>query len=210
MELDAQDLIGGFDRIGIVAFALSGVALGLRARLDIFGLLVMGVVTAVGGGMLRDIALGDVPLALERADYLLWAIGASVFAVCVAVSRWDMPLLAVSIADAAGLCAFAVAGALAGMEADLPIPAVLLLAALTATGGGVMRDLLADRTPLVLHAEINASAALLGGLTMVLLEPVSLEVAAAPGVLLAAQLRVTSLVYDLHLPVPTTSDQPST
>jgi len=207
MELNAHDLIGGFDRIGIVAFALSGVALGVRARLDIFGLLVMGVVTAVGGGMLRDIALGDVPLALERGDYLLWALGSAAFAILVAVSRWDIPLLVVSVADAAGLGAFAVAGALVGIEAGLPIPAVLLLAVVTATGGGVLRDLMGNRMPLVLHAEINASAALLGGLATVLIEPVSLEIAAAVGVLLTAQLRVTGLVYDLHLPVPKAANQ---
>jgi uncharacterized membrane protein YeiH len=205
MELNAQDLIGGFDRIGIVAFALSGVAVGVRAKLDIFGLLVMGVVTAIGGGMLRDVALGDVPLAMERADYLLWALGSAAFAIVVALSRWDIPRLAVAIADAAGLGAFAVAGALVAMEADLPIPAVLLLAVLTATGGGVMRDLLADRTPMVLRAEVTASAALLGGLLVVLLEPISLELAAAVGVLAAAQFRITSLGYDLHLPIPTAS-----
>ncbi len=80
MDIDASDLIGVLDRAGIVAFAFSGVEVGVRRKLDIFGLLVMGAVTSTGGGLMRDIVLGRLPLVVDRPDYLLWALGASLVA----------------------------------------------------------------------------------------------------------------------------------
>ncbi|MEX2081761.1 MAG: TRIC cation channel family protein, partial [Dehalococcoidia bacterium] len=97
---------------------------------------------------------------------------------------------------------FAVAGAVAAIEADLPVPAVPVLAVITATGGGVIRDLLADRVPLVLRAEVNATAAVLGGLAVWAIEPLSLEAAALAGLAVTAVVRVLSLALDLNLPAP--------
>jgi uncharacterized membrane protein YeiH len=110
------------------------------------------------------------------------------------------PLLAV--ADAVGLGAFAAAGALAAIHADLSVVAAVLMAMLTATGGGVLRDLFADRVPLVLRSEINATAAGIGGLCVWLFEPASLGGAALLGVAVTAALRVAGLAFDLHLPQP--------
>jgi uncharacterized membrane protein YeiH len=202
VNLEAADIVTIFDRIGIVAFALSGVEVGMRRRLDIFGLLVMGVVTSTGGGLMRDVALTRTPLVLDRWDYLAWAIGASVFAILLAAAHRRLPFTLVSVADAVGLGAFAVAGAFAAIEAGLPLTAVLLLSILTATGGGVVRDLLADRVPLVLRAEVNATAALAGGLTVWLIEPTSTEIAALTGAVTAALVRVVGLAFNVNLPVP--------
>lgn len=71
MNLDPADLVLIFDRIGIVAFAISGVQVGARRNLDVFGLLIMGLVTATGGGVMRDVVLGRLPLLFDREDYLL-------------------------------------------------------------------------------------------------------------------------------------------
>ena len=208
MDLSASDLVGVLDRVGIVAFALSGVEVGLRRRLDIFGLLVMGVVTATGGGFVRDLALGRLPLVLDRADYLVWALLASLAAVALTTWRKEVPSLLLAVAEAAGLGAFATAGALAAIDFDLPVPAVVVLAILTATGGGVLRDLLADRVPLVLRAEINATAAGLGGIAVWAFEPVSTGGAAILGVGVAALVRVAGVAFNLHLPVPTREGEP--
>lgn len=70
MDFSVATLIDIFDRIGIVAFAFSGVETGLRRKLDLFGLIVMGVVTATGGGLMRDVLLARRPLLLDRGDYL--------------------------------------------------------------------------------------------------------------------------------------------
>lgn len=202
MDLSASDAIGILDRVGIVAFAFSGVEVGARRRLDLFGLLVMGVITATGGGVMRDVVLGRIPLALERPDYLLFAVAASIVAIALVWKRRKVPRLLVGFADAAGLGAFAAAGALAAIRADLSVVAAVLMAMLTATGGGVLRDVLASRVPLVLRAEINATAAGIGGLVVWLAEPLSLGAAALLGVAVTAGVRLAGIALDLHLPRP--------
>ena len=200
--LTVAELIGVLDRVGIVAFALSGVEVGVRRRLDVFGLLVMGVVTATGGGLMRDVVLTRLPLVLDRPDYLLWAAGSSLFAILLVATQRRIPRFLLAVSDAAGLGAFATAGALAGIAAGLSLPAVMILAVLTATGGGVIRDLLADRVPLILRSEVNATAAALGGLAVWFFEPVSNGGAALLGVSVTALVRVAGLAFDLHLPHP--------
>lgn len=200
MEIEPLDLIAVLDRIGVVAFATSGVDVGMRRRLDVFGLLVMGAVTATGGGLMRDVVIGRTPLVLDQWDYFLWALGASVLAIAALSSHRRVPATVVGVADAVGLGAFAVAGATAGVDAGMPLPAVLLLAALTATGGGVIRDLLADRVPLVLRTEVNATAAVTGGFVFWLVEPTSIGIAALLGAFTAAFVRVAGIVFNINLP----------
>jgi uncharacterized membrane protein YeiH len=202
VDFDSNDLILLFDRIGIVAFAISGVQVGARRNLDVFGLLVMGLVTSTGGGVMRDVVLGRLPLLLDREDYLLWALAASLAAVMLVWARTRIPPLLVSVSDAVGLGAFAVAGALAAIASDLSVVAVVLIGVLTATGGGAIRDLLADRVPVVLRSEVNATAAALGALTVWAAEPVNAGLAALLGALTAAVVRVGGVAMDIHLPVP--------
>jgi uncharacterized membrane protein YeiH len=204
VDLSSSEIIGILDRIGIVAFALSGVEVGARRRLDVFGLLVMGVITATGGGVMRDVLLGRLPLVLDKPDYMLVAVASSCFAIVLLWRNRSVPKPLLAVADAAGLGAFAAAGALAALHTDLTVVAAILMAMLTATGGGVLRDLLADRVPLVLRSEINATAAGVGGLCVWLFEPVSLGGAALLGVGVTAAMRVMGLAFDLHLPHPGT------
>ncbi len=207
MDLSAAEIVGILDRVGLVAFALSGVAVGARRRLDVFGLLVMGVITATGGGVMRDVILGRLPLLLDKPDYFLWAFGGAVLGIVLVWRRRRVHRVVLAVADSAGLGAFAAAGALAAIRFDLALPAVLLLAVLTATGGGVLRDLMADRVPLVLRSEVNATAAVLGGLSLWLAEPVSVGGAALLAVAVTALVRVAGLAFDLHLPHPGANDR---
>ena len=170
--------------------------------MDVFGLLVRGVVTATGGGLMRDVIVGRLPLVIDRWDYVLWPIAGSLLAIWLVAVRRAFPKSLLAVADAAGLGAFSAAGALVAIQADLPVPAVVLLAILTATGGGVVRDLLADRVPMVLRSEVNATAAGIGGLAVWAFEPVSTGGAALLGVAVAALVRVGGLAFDLHLPHP--------
>lgn len=202
MDFSASEIIGILDRVGLVAFAFSGVEVGARRRLDVFGLLVMGVVTATGGGVMRDVILGRLPLLLDKPDYLLWAAGGSVLGIVLLWRRRTVPRVLLAVADSAGLGAFAAAGALAALGAGLAVPGVILLAVLTATGGGIIRDLMADRVPLVLRSEVNATAAALGGFCLWLAEPVSTGGAALLAVGVTALVRVAGLAFDLHLPHP--------
>jgi len=161
--VDALTLVAIADRVGIVAFAVSGVAVGRRAGMDLFGLATLGLVAAIGGGVLRDVLLGDLPRALANTDYLLYAAGASAAAIAFGAWGGRLPIAILDAADAVGIGAFAPTGALLAMEAGLDWPAAVALAILTATGGGVLRDMLTTRLPHVLQAELNATASALGG-----------------------------------------------
>lgn len=202
MDLDSGDLVGVLDRAGIVAFAFSGVQVGVRRHLDLFGLLVMGVVTATGGGVIRDATLDRMPLVLANPDYLAWAVGGSAAAIILIWRRARYPRFVLAIAEAGGLGAFATAGALAAIGAGLGWSGVMLMAIVTAVGGGVIRDLLADRVPFVLHSEVNATAAALGGLATWAAYDVSNGAATLLGLGVTAMVRVAGVAFDLHLPHP--------
>ncbi len=161
--MDALALAAIADRVGIVAFAISGVAVGRRAGMDLFGLATLGLVAAIGGGIMRDVLIGDVPRALVNTDYLLYAAASVAGAIAFGAYGGRLPVAILDIADAVGTGAFAATGALLATEAGLDWPAAILLAILTATGGGVLRDVLATRLPHVLQAELNATASALGG-----------------------------------------------
>jgi uncharacterized membrane protein YeiH len=202
MDFAASTLVGVLDRVGLAVFAFAGVEVGVRRRLDVFGLLVMGVVTAAGGGLMRDVILGRLPLVLDRPDYLAYALGGSAVAIAAAWTRRQVPQRAVALAGALGLGAFAAAGALAGVHANLWFPAVVVLAIVTATGGGVLRDLMANRIPLVLRTEVNATAAALGGTVLWAVEPWSAGAGALACVAVTAGLCILALSLGLHLPGP--------
>lgn len=202
MSIDSVDVILICDRAGIFAFAFAGAQVGIRRRLDLFGVVVLGVVTATGGGLMRDVMLDRIPLVLVREEYLLLAVAASLLSLVVAASRVPLLGTARQLAEAVGLGAFAVAGAFAAMDADLSLPSVVVIAIVTATGGGVIRDLLAARLPMLLRAEINATAVACGALIVWLLESQSPGIAGMAGLLATAGLRLAGTVFDLHLPIP--------
>ncbi len=204
-NLDPGELIRASDRLGMVAFAFSGVSVGRQKGMDLFGLLVMGMLTAVGGGVIRDVLVGRLPYALDNWDYTAWPLVASMVAIILVEWLDRLPPLLVVLAEAAGIGAFAVAGSVTAIDAGLPMPAVIVLAIVTATGGGVIRDLLADRVPVVLTSELNATAAALGGLAVWTLEPVSLGAASIAGFLLAAGGRILARIFRAQLPGGTKS-----
>ncbi len=202
MDISPQTLVGIFDRVGIVAFAYSGVAIGMRRQLDIFGLVVLGVVTCLGGGVVRDLLLDRTPLLLVREDYLFLAAGSSIVAIPLATRGRRVLDVGLQVCRAVGLGAFASAGALAAITAGLPFPAVLVLAVVTATGGGVIRDVLADDVPAVLRAEVNATASIAGGCVVWLLHRVDPAWASLLAALAVSSIVVAAGRLHVHLPHP--------
>jgi uncharacterized membrane protein YeiH len=150
------------DMAGIFVFAISGGLVGVRKGLDIFGVLVLAAATGLGGGFLRDVLIGAAPpAALADWRYLVVPVVGGL------VTFWFHPALGrmerlVALFDAFGLGLFCVVGALKALDYGLgPVPAALL-GTLTAVGGGVVRDLLAGRVPVVLRSELYATPALVG------------------------------------------------
>ena len=155
------------DLIGIFVFALSGALLGVRIQFDIVGVLVLGAVTGLGGGIMRDVLIGAIPPAsFTDWRYLLVPLiaGVIVFRFHPDVARIER---SINWFDAMGLGLFSVLGAQKALVFGLdPIPAALM-GVLTGVGGGVLRDLLANRMPSVLREDVYAIPALVGSLVVV-------------------------------------------
>lgn len=161
------------DLIGTAAFAASGAWAGIRRDMDIFGVVVLGLVTATGGGTLRDLLLGVPPFCLQDETYLYLSIGVSlaIFSLHRRLAFLHHPLL---YFDAVGLGTFVVIGTGKALNLGGGLLGAVLMGVMTATAGGVVRDVLSGQVPLILRREIYASACLAGGLLLVLLRQTSL------------------------------------
>lgn len=151
-----------FDLLGIFVFAISGALVAVRKELDLFGVLVLAGTTGLGGGFLRDVLIDATPpAALADWRYLTVPVAAGL------VTFWFHPSLGrrerqVNVFDAFGLALFCVTGAVKALEHGLgPVPAALM-GMVTGIGGGMARDVLAGRVPVVFRAELYATPALAG------------------------------------------------
>lgn len=147
---------------GTFVFALTGALVAVRGRLDLFGTLVLATATGLGGGIVRDLLLGDLPpTGLTEWPFLLACAlaGVAAFFWHPAFSRWEGVLLGL---DAAGLALFCVNGALKASDAGLDVVPAALLGMITGIGGGIVRDVLANRVPVVLEGGWYAVPALTG------------------------------------------------
>jgi uncharacterized membrane protein YeiH len=155
-------LLPALDLLGVFVFALSGATLGVARRMDLFGVVVLGITAAIGGGLARDVLLGALPPdALRHARYLLVATAAGLL-VFVASPLVERLRGAVRLFDAAGLGLFVATGTSKALAAGLGTVGALTLGCLTGIGGGLLRDLLAREVPVVLQRELYAVPALLG------------------------------------------------
>jgi uncharacterized membrane protein YeiH len=164
----SDTLVLAFDLAATLLFAVEGGLAAVDARLDLFGVLVVGFATAVGGGMLRDVLLSDLPpAALRDGRYVATAVTGGAAAFMLSELVRDIPDGVLTTLDAAALGRFAVSGAAKALNFGTSAPTATLLGALTGVGGGVVRDVLLNETPRVLVGEIYAVAALLGAAVMV-------------------------------------------
>jgi uncharacterized membrane protein YeiH len=196
-----------FEVAGVTVFGLTGALAAARNRLDPFGFAMMATVTGIGGGTLRDMLL---------SKPVFWVGNPRDLYVCVAVSllvfwlgRLRPTLLermgrdhALKYADAAGLALFAVIGALIGQDAGAPWFVALALGAITAAFGGIVRDVLARETSLVLRSEVYVTAAALGAGVTLATQAAGF---ARPGAMLAGfiaafALRISAIRFNWSLP----------
>lgn len=162
-------LLYALDLLGTAAFAASGALAGIRRGMDIFGVLLLGLVTATGGGTVRDLLLGDVPPFIFKDEtYLYLSIAVSLL-VFIFHQRLDALLHPLPYFDAVGLGTFVVIGTGKAIEFKLGFIGAVMMGVMTATAGGMIRDLLSARVPMVLQKEVYASACLFGGALMYLL-----------------------------------------
>jgi uncharacterized membrane protein YeiH len=192
------------DLIGIFVFAVTGALVAVRKNLDLFAALVLGGVTGLGGGFIRDVLIGAIPpAALADWRYLLVpvAAGTLTFAFHPAIGRMER---VVTLFDSFGLALFCVTGALKAVEFGLgPLPAALL-GMVTGIGGGILRDVLAGRVPIIFEGVLYATPALAGAGVAVLLDRTDLPlgVVAAAGFTTCLAWRLLAAVRGWRAPLP--------
>jgi uncharacterized membrane protein YeiH len=201
--MELHPFVYALDLLGTFVFAISGATLGVRKRLDLFGVLVLSFAAAVSGGIARDVLIGATPpAALSNWHYIAvsCAAGLATFFRSGDVERLRNP---VQLFDAVGLGLFAVTGATKALAAGLNPVSAMLLGMLTGIGGGIARDILAARIPVVLQADLYAVAALAGAAVVVAGERLGLPQAPvlATGALLVFVLRFLANRRGWRLPV---------
>lgn len=175
-----------------------------RKGLDLLGVIVLALVTAVGGGTIRDVLLSRHPIFwLQDSSYVLVIVGSALLTVIFVHGRRP-PETILLVADALGLALFSVAGAQIAERAGMPVAACIVLGTVTGAAGGVVRDVLSNEIPLVLRrGNLYASAAIAGiALDFVLLAAgATRQAATLAGMAVVAAVRLSSIWWGLKLPV---------
>lgn len=203
--MPADVLLLVLDLAGTFAFALNGALTAVRTvQLDIVGVLTLGTVTAIGGGILRDLLLGAVPPATFRDwRYLTVAALGALLAFFLArlLLRGEKMI---TVLDAAGLSLFAVTGALKALDYGLGPGQAIILGAMTAVGGGTVRDVLLGQVPAVLHSGLYAIPAAAGAAAVVLAAELGARgvLTAVGAALLCFAIRMLGVRFDLNAPGP--------
>ncbi|WP_416957780.1 trimeric intracellular cation channel family protein [Nocardioides sp. T5] len=201
----ASPLFLTLDLAGVFAFALNGALTAIRlTRLDIVGVVTLGMCTAIGGGIIRDVILDALPPAtFSDWRYLTVATvgGLVAFAFGRSLDRLTKPII---VLDAAGLSLFAVTGALKALDHDMGVAQAVILGTVTAVGGGTVRDVLIREVPAVLTSGLYAIPALIGAAVVARASAAGL--AEVPAALVAAaacfSIRMAGVRYDINAPTP--------
>ncbi len=191
------------DLSGVAVFAITGALAVRHKKLDLFGVVVVAMVTAIGGGTLRDVLLGRTPVFwVKDAAYLLVAGSAAVVTV-VFVRFISFPRRALLIADALGLGLFTVLGTDIALSANVHPAIAAAMGVMSGTAGGVIRDLLANEIPLILRKEIYAIASLCGAVAYIILLQANAgaQLAALAGAAITFVLRVAAIRWRWSFPV---------
>jgi len=192
------------DLIGVAVFAVSGALAAGRKGLDLLGVVVLALVTAVGGGTIRDVLLARHPIFwLNDSVYVLVIVASALLTVIFARGRRP-PESILLVADALGLALFSVAGAQIAERAGMPVAACVVLGTVTGAAGGAVRDVLSNEIPLVLRrGNLYASAAIAGIGFYFLLQAAGAtrQAATLAGMTVVAAVRFASIWWGLQLPV---------
>jgi uncharacterized membrane protein YeiH len=191
------------DLLGVAVFAISGALAAGRAGLDLFGVLILAGLPAIGGGTLRDLLLNRHPLFWIADPRYLLVIALSAAATIVYARYLPVPDGALRVADAMGLALFAISGAQIAESKGLRPVVVVLMGTMTGVAGGVLRDVLSAQVPLILRKDVYATAAVAGIVLYLLLQRIGVPRgwAFGWGLLCVVALRLLAVAYDLNLPV---------
>lgn len=195
-----------FNAVDILAtgiFAIEGAAAAAFAGFDLLGVMVVGFTVGLGGGLIRDILLGDLPPAAFRSPArMMVALACALGTFILASTIPDFSTQSLLVLDAIGLALFCVAGAMKAYGYGCNLLVVSILGTITATGGGLIRDVLLSKSPYVLSESVYGTAAFAGALTAgALLKATGNErLSVGSGFVVALAIRLLAIAFDLHLP----------
>jgi len=202
ISIDEQTLLYSFDLLGTAVFAISGALMAAEKRMDLFGGVVLAMFTAVGGGTFRDMMLGRTPVFwMNDLSYCLVATCATLITYAV-IDIHNKHHIILKLFDAVGLATFTVIGTQVALEAQVPALICIILAAVTACFGGVVRDICCQERPLVFQQDIYASAAMLGSCAILLSQDFGLSkpYTLALGFVFTLVTRLVAIRFSLQLP----------
>jgi uncharacterized membrane protein YeiH len=190
------------DLLGITAFAISGVLVAMEKRLDLFGVFIIAFVTAVGGGTLRDLLIGNTPVAwMLESTYIITIVGTVILAI---IFREKLKYLRRSLFlfDTLGIGLYTMVGIEKGLNANLLPVMCIILGTITASFGGVIRDILCNEIPVIFRKEIYATACVIGGLSYFLLRklPLDDEYVYLAAILIVIGIRLLAVRFKIVLP----------
>ena len=189
--------------LGVAVFAVSGVLAAGRKGLDVLGIVVIAVVTAIGGGTLRDILLDRHPIFWIADPTYLWVVLSTTAVTLGYVRLWTASRRALLVADALGLAFFTIGGVQITQQAGHSAPIALLMGTITGVAGGLIRDVLTAEIPLILRpGRLYATAAIAGAAVYVLLvtSGVPRDAAAPAGMVIIVGMRLLAILWKLELP----------
>lgn len=192
------------DIVGIICFALSGFLMGVHNKLDILGVFIAAFLTAFGGGMIRDVLADRTPYVFTSNLPLILVISTVLIAMLFKLHKIDdlEGKWAFVISDAIGLVSFSIAGAIIAINSGFNFLSVLILAFITAVGGGTIRDILINKVPFILVSEFYASVALIVGIAVYILELFEIRNLFTLSIvfILGVTLRIVAYYRKWHLP----------
>lgn len=197
-----MNLIYTIDILGTFAFAISGALVASDKKFDIFGVLIIAFVTAVGGGMLRDILINAHPINWIGDLNYIWTIFLAVFLTFLFKSKIAFLSKTLFLFDTIGISVFTLLGLQKGLSFDLHPFIAIIMGMVSAVFGGVLRDVLTNKIPLIFKKEIYASACLTGGLSYLILNLVAIpkEINFIISASVIIIIRLISVKYELELP----------
>ena len=190
------------DILGTIAFAISGVLVALSKKMDPFGILIIAFVTAVGGGTLRDILIGNTPVSwMENLTFTYVIIGATIFAI-IFKSKIDYLRTSLFLFDTIGIGLYTVVGVEKGITAGLHPIICIALGTISACFGGVIRDILCNEIPVIFRKEVYATACIVGGVSYFLIRklPIDNNVVFIISGMVVITIRLIAVRFKISLP----------
>lgn len=190
------------DILGTIAFAISGVLVAMKKKLDLFGVLIIAFVTAIGGGTLRDLLIGNTPVIWMRDSVYVITIIITVIVAILFVKQLKYLRKSLFLFDTIGIGLYTLVGVEKGIEAGLLPIMCIALGTITASFGGVIRDILCNEIPVIFRKEIYATACILGGASYFLLSklPIASNYAFIMAILVVIILRILAVKFNIRLP----------